>query len=58
MSSLRRTRAERGRVPEYTEVQFPRRGFDRGQRGILERAEDQGHASRDEERDASGGGGV
>ncbi len=51
---LRRARAERGRLPVAAQADLPGRRADRRRRGLAERAEDQGHAYRDEVRHAGG----
>ena len=54
---LRGARAERGRHPGDAEAGLPRRRADRRLRGLPQRAEDQGHAHRDEVRHGRGRGG-
>ena len=54
---LRRARAERGRAAVDPEPDVSRRRADRRRGGVPQRAEDQGHAHRDEVRHAGGRGG-
>ena len=55
---LRRAGAERGRLPVDPEAGLPGRRADRRHGGLPQRAQDQGHAHRDEVRHGRGRGGV